>query len=96
MGLGLHGGGLALAKYLISQKAILTITDLKNVSELELSLKQLKKYNNIKYTLGRHDIKDFKNQDLIIQNPGVASNSKYLKIAKKNNIIIVNEAVMFR
>ena len=95
MGLGLHGGGLALAKYLISQKAILTITDLKNVSELELSLKQLKKYNNIKYTLGRHDIKDFKNQDLIIQNPGVASNSKYLKIAKKNNIIIVNEAVMF-
>lgn len=95
MGLGLHGGALAVVKYLLKNKAILTITDIKTVNELKTSLDKLSKYKNIKYTLGRHDIKDFKNQDLIIQNPGVPTDSKFLKIARKNNIPIVNEAVMF-
>ena len=95
MGLGLHGGALSVVKYLIKKKSILTITDLKNSSELKLSLDKLSKYKNIKYTLGRHNIKDFKNQDLIIQNPAIPNNSKYLKIARKNNIPIINEAVMF-
>ncbi len=95
MGLGLHGGGLALAKYLRKEKALLTITDLKKEQELKASLSKLAKYKDIKYTLGRHDIQDFKEQDLIIQNPGVPSHSPYLKVAQENNIPIVNEAVMF-
>ena len=40
MGLGLHGGGLALAKYLRKEKALLTITDLKKEQELKASLWQ--------------------------------------------------------
>jgi len=95
MGLGLHGGALAVVQYLLKNKAILTITDTKTVNELKPSLDKLSKYKNIKYTLGRHSIKDFKDQDLIIQNPGVPTDSKYLKTARKNNIPIVNEAVMF-
>lgn len=98
MGLGIHGGALALAKWLLKRKARLTITDLKDAKQLKKSLDELEKvsaYKDIKFTLGRHDLADFANQDLIIKNPGVPQNSKYLKHASKKNIPIVNEAVMF-
>lgn len=98
MGLGLHGGALAVVEWLLKNKAQLTITDLKNSQQLKPTLDKLKKlsaYKNIKIVLGRHDSKDFLDQDLIIQNPGVPRNSKYLDIARKQNIPIINEAVMF-
>src|SRR3989339_634894 len=98
MGLGLHGGALALLKWLLKKKAILTVTDLKTKRQLQASLAKVSKLagaKNIKYSLGGHQLKDFKNQDLIVQNPGVPDKSIYLTEAKKNSIPIVNEAVMF-
>ncbi len=98
MGLGLHGGGVSVVKWLLKHKAQVTITDLKTATELKLSLNKIKKLpgaKNIKYTLGRHELADFTNQDLIIQNPGVPMNSVYLKKARTLGISIVNEAVMF-
>lgn len=98
MGLGLHGGALALVRWLLKHKAVLTITDLKTKKQLKDSLDKIAKWpgsEKIKYTLGFHDKKDFQDQDLIVQNPGVPSDSVFLQEAKKNNIAIVNEAVMF-
>lgn len=98
MGLGLHGGALAVVKWLLKHKAILTITDIKTARQLRPTLEKIKKFPNslnIKYRLGGHNLVDFKDQDLIVQNPGVATNSPYLLAARKNNIPIVNEAVMF-
>ncbi|MDD5749546.1 MAG: UDP-N-acetylmuramoyl-L-alanine--D-glutamate ligase [Patescibacteria group bacterium] len=98
MGLGLHGGALAVLEWLLKNKAILTVTDLKNRSQLRPALDKIKFFKgseHIRYTLGRHDVRDFKDQDLIIQNPGVPRDSIYLAEAKKNNIPIINEAVMF-
>jgi len=98
MGLGLHGGALSVVKWLLKHKAVITITDLKTKVQLKDSLDKLSKLarsKKIKYTLGRHNVSDFINQDLIIKNPGVASDNKFLKVARKNNIAIVNEAVMF-
>lgn len=94
MGLGLHGGAVAVVKWLLKNKAQLTVTDIKTKAELKLSLDKLKNAK-IKYTLGKHDLKDFKDQDLIVQNPGVPSQNKYLKQARRQGIPIVNEAVMF-
>lgn len=98
MGLGLHGGGLAVVQWLLKHGASVTVTDTKSAKDLKTTLDKIKKIagsKNIKYTLGAHDKKDFQNQDLIIQNPGVPKESLYLKIAKRNNIPVVNEAVLF-
>ena len=88
MGLGLLGGALNDAIFLADCGAILTITDLKSEQELAPSLKKLKKYKNIKYVLGRHDLADFQTADFIIQPGNVPVNSPYLLEAQKNNIPI--------
>ncbi len=95
MGLGLLGGGLGTAKYLAKSGASLLITDLKTRQELKESLKELKKFKNIQYVLGRHRKEDFKRADLIVKNPGVSNNSPYLKVAKQNNIPIETDTSLF-
>jgi len=94
MGLGLQGGGVNIAKWLVKNKAQVLVTDLKNSHQLSSSLKKLKGLP-IKFILGRHRKEDFEKADLIVQNPGVPNDSKYLKIAKNNNIPIENEAGIF-
>jgi UDP-N-acetylmuramoylalanine--D-glutamate ligase len=94
MGLGLLGGATNDAIFLARCGAELTITDLKTEKELKLSVQKLKKFKNIKYVLGRHDLNDFKNADMILQPGNVPENSIYLKEAKKNNIpIYVSESL---
>jgi len=96
MGLGLHGGALAVIKWLLKHKAIVTVTDLKTKKQLKSSLDVLSNWEDkIKYTLGKHSMDDFVDKDLIIQNPGVPKNNKFLDRARQNNIPIINEAVMF-
>jgi UDP-N-acetylmuramoylalanine--D-glutamate ligase len=88
MGLGLHGGGLESARYLFRHGAILTVTDLRDEKTLAQSIDQLEAScvgspgNAIRYVLGRHDIDDFKNADMVIKNPGVRPDSPYLLAAR--------------
>jgi len=88
MGLGLHGGGLESARYLIRGGADLTVTDLRDEKILAASIEQLEASrgggsgNAVRYVLGRHEIDDFKNADMVIKNPGVRPDSPYLKAAK--------------
>ena len=98
MGLGLHGGAFQVVKWLLKQGAIITITDLRSATILQPTLDKIKKLprsRQISYVFGQHRLADFKNQDLIVQNPGVSPNSKYLVAARSAHIPIVNEAVMF-
>lgn len=95
MGLGLHGGGVGAVKFFAKQNARVLVTDLRTRSELKESLSKLKEFKNIKYVLGKHRVKDFKNTDLIVKNPGVPKNSKYLKIAKKHKIPINTDIGLF-
>ncbi|PIS05605.1 MAG: UDP-N-acetylmuramoyl-L-alanine--D-glutamate ligase [Candidatus Buchananbacteria bacterium CG10_big_fil_rev_8_21_14_0_10_42_9] len=95
MGLGLHGGGLAVTRWLAERGADLTVTDLKSKSELKESLDKLKKYKNIKLILGRHRNADFVNCEMVIRNPAVPNNSKYLALAKKSGAVVHNEASLF-
>lgn len=94
MGLGLHGGGVAAARWLIRHGASVTVTDLRDRKALKSSLEKLKGLN-IKYALDGHNAEDFKKADIVVQNPGVPYNSPYLKIAKKLGAEIVNEATLF-
>jgi len=94
MGLGLHGGGVGVAKFFCNQGADVLVTDLKTKEQLEESIKKLKKFN-IKYTLGKHEIDDFVTADLIVKNPDVPNSSPYLEIARKNNIKIETDINLF-
>ena len=82
MGLGLHGGGMESARYLAARGAEVTITDLRDEKILSPSIERLKEFP-IRYVLGRHEMDDFKNADVVIKNPGVRLDSPYLKAAKK-------------
>ncbi len=95
MGLGLLGGALNDAIFLSEAGAILTITDIKTELELQPSLNKLKKYKDIKYVLGRHDLEDFKNADFILEPGNVSPESIYIKEAEKNNIPIHTSESLF-
>ncbi len=97
MGLGLHGGGVASVNWLVKHGAKVTVTDLKTRKELQPSIKAIKRYSDkaIKLILGKHREIDFNQADLVVQNPGVPRESKYLKIARKTGILIENDASIF-
>jgi UDP-N-acetylmuramoylalanine--D-glutamate ligase len=88
MGLGLHGGGLESARYLLRHGADLTVTDLRDEKTLAASIEQLETSRSvvpggaIRYVLGRHETDDFRNADMVIKNPGVRPDSPYLKAAR--------------
>ncbi|MDR2792854.1 MAG: UDP-N-acetylmuramoyl-L-alanine--D-glutamate ligase [Treponema sp.] len=83
MGLGLHGGGLASARYLAAHGADLTVTDLRDEKTLAPSLERLQGFRNIRYVLGGHETVDFENADMVIKNPGVCPDSPYLQKARR-------------
>jgi len=82
MGLGLHGGGLESARYLAGKGAIVTVTDLRDEKTLEPTMEKLKSFP-IRYVLGKHEIEDFQNADLVVKNPAVRPDSPYLQAAKR-------------
>ena len=94
MGFGLHGGGKGAAKFFAQQGARVLVTDPKTRKELKDSVDELKGYK-INYVLGKHRVGDFKNTDLIIKNPAVSKDSKYLKIARKNKVPIETDVGLF-
>ena len=94
MGLGLHGGGVGVAKFFANLGARVLVTDLKSKTKLAPSIKKLEDYD-IEYVLGRHRLKDFKKADLIIKNPAVPFESKYLQWARRNNIPVDTDIGIF-
>lgn len=100
MGLGLHGGGLAVATWLLRHGAEVTVTDLKTRQQLRSSLITLERAHRIgkgslRLVLGQHRARDFRSADLVIQNPGVPRESPYLNIARRAGVPIENEASLF-
>src|SRR3990167_264602 len=89
MGLGLHGGGVASARFFALAGARVLVTDLKTKPELASSLKKLAQYKNITYALGKHRKTDFTRADLIIRNTAVPNDSEYLKIARDRGTLFL-------
>ena len=94
MGLGLHGGGVATAKWLVKRGAVVTATDLRSKEVLASSIAALKTLP-ISYVLGQHNEVDFRTHNLVVVNPGVPRESKFLAIAKKEGKRIENDASLF-
>ncbi|MCI5050814.1 MAG: UDP-N-acetylmuramoyl-L-alanine--D-glutamate ligase [Candidatus Pacebacteria bacterium] len=86
MGIGLLGRGVGDIKFLASCGADIIATDLKSEEKLKKSLRQLKRYKNISYTLNKHSIGDFRGRDMIIKGSGVPLENKYIDTAESENI----------
>jgi UDP-N-acetylmuramoylalanine--D-glutamate ligase len=94
MGLGILGGGVATARWLIEQGAILTVTDMKNEEALKTSLEKLKNLD-IKFVLSEHKEEDFFNNEIIVLNQDIAADNKFVEIARAHGKIIENELTLF-
>lgn len=88
MGLGLLGRGVGDAAFLAECGARLMVTDLKSRKELASSLAKLKKFKNIRYCLGKHDVRDFLDCDMVLKAAGVPIDSPYITAARKKGIPI--------
>ena len=95
MGLGLFGGGVGVAEYWASQGKEVLITDLRDSKTLAPSLEALKKFDNIEYVLEKHRESDFTNTDLLIVNPAVKPNNKFLKLTQQTGIPVTTEIGIF-
>ena len=96
MGLGLLGGGIAAAKWLVKHGAKVTVTDLKDKKTLAPSVKSLgTAAKKIRLVLGKHNESDFKNHDIVVVNPAVPRPSPFLKIARGSGAALENEASLF-
>ncbi|MEK6765694.1 MAG: UDP-N-acetylmuramoyl-L-alanine--D-glutamate ligase [Planctomycetota bacterium] len=94
MGLGLFGGGVGATKFLVSQGAEVTVTDLKSAEELSASLKLLNGLP-VKFRFGKHDEEDFADVDLLVVSPAVPDDSRFLQSAFENNVHIDSELNIF-
>ncbi len=81
MGLGLNGGGLASARFLAESGAIVTVTDMKDETDLADSIAALEGLP-IRYALGGHELEDFRSADLVVKNPAVRPDSPFLQAAR--------------
>jgi len=95
MGLGLLGRGVGDTKFLAECGADLIVTDLKSEAELASSLAVLKDYPAIRYTLGKHDLEDFRDRDFILKAAGVPLHSPYIEEAERAGIPIKMSASWF-
>jgi UDP-N-acetylmuramoylalanine--D-glutamate ligase len=80
MGLGLHGGGIASARFFAKAGAEVTVTDLRGPETLEPAMCQLGAFP-VRYVLGAHYEEDFAGADIVIKNPAVRRDSPFLKLA---------------
>ncbi len=98
MGIGLHGGGVSMIKWLARQGAKVVATDKKTKEALASSLKKLGKLvesKKVKLIVGRHRIDDFRSADLVIKNPSVPWKNVYIQQAQKRGIPVEMDSSLF-
>lgn len=94
MGLGLHGSGIAAARYAAQHGAIVRVTDLRSAEILAPSIQALAGLP-IEYVLGEHRNQDFLWAEVVIRVPGVRRNSPYLQLAREHGASIELEIAFF-
>ncbi|EKD58585.1 MAG: hypothetical protein ACD_56C00093G0009 [uncultured bacterium] len=95
MGIGLHGGGVAVVKFLAAHGAKVIATDLRSKEQLKASLEKLKGIKNVQYVLGQHRMEDFSKVDMVIKNPAAQWNDKHIKFALENNVPVEMDSSIF-
>jgi len=105
MGLGIHGGGLGAAKWLLRQGARVTVTDLRGKAALETSVAALDQAvaarkakgekPSLRYVLGAHPEELFTDADMVIRNPAVPRGNKFIALAEAKGVRVESDIALF-
>jgi len=96
MGLGVHGGGLGVARYMARNGANVRVTDLRTADKMRVSMDALEAEGlKIDYTLGEHREDDFAWADVVVKNPAVPRESPWLALARGQSKPIEGEISIF-
>jgi len=95
MGLGHFGGGVAAARWLARQGAVVTVTDTADEDALAESLASLEDVSIDRFRLGGHAEEDFRTADLIVVNPAVRPGNRLLEIARRGGARLSSEIELF-
>lgn len=90
-GLGGFGGGVGTVRWLLRHGAQVVVSDQRPAQELRSSLAALTGLQ-FERRLGKQSVRDLKNIDLVIVNPGVPRDHVVLKEAKRRGIVVANIA----
>jgi UDP-N-acetylmuramoylalanine--D-glutamate ligase len=94
MGLGLHGSGIASARYAAQRGAQVRVTDMRSAEVLAPSVVALQGLP-IDYVLGQHRVEDFIWAEVVLHVPGVRRTSPYLQVAREHGAQIEQEIALF-
>ena len=95
MGLGRFGGGLDAAKFAAKASAKVIVTDLASPEQLIDPVKELVTYSNVKFHLGAHEKEDFETSDIVIANPAVPYDNKFLQISRDAGRHVTSQVNIF-
>ena len=93
IGLGILGGGVSIANWLIKQKAEVAIFDSKPKEYFSDSIKQIK--GNVKYIFENCNEEEIRNADIIVINQAVPPTNPLVMLAEKIGKPIYNESKIF-
>ncbi len=95
MGLGRHGGGVAAARWLAGQGALVTVTDQASAESLSESIAALADVEITRWSLGGHQECDFSSADLLVVNPAVRMDNPWVARAAAAGVRITSELELF-
>lgn len=95
MGLGSFGGGAGAVQFLAARGAIVTVTDLRNESQLAEAIAALRQTPPAHWKLGRHEETDFTEADLIVVNPAIRRDHPLLRSANSRGVPLTSEMNLF-
>ncbi|MEE8469615.1 MAG: UDP-N-acetylmuramoyl-L-alanine--D-glutamate ligase [Planctomycetota bacterium] len=94
MGLGLFGGGVSAARWLVRRGARVTVTDLRDADTLAQALEDLGDLD-VRLVLGEHRQEDFVGAALVVANPAVPPASPWLQSARAAGVLVSSEMELF-
>jgi len=95
MGLGHFGGGVAAARWLARQGALVTVSDAADEHALADSLPPLADAPIAAIHLGGHRAEDFQRADIVVVNPAVRPDSPWLHAARQSAARLCTELELF-
>lgn len=94
MGLGSRQGGVGVARYLVESGAEVRVTDMRDEAALAASLDDLRGLP-LAYTLGEHREDDIRWADVVVRNPAVPRESRWLALARDLGKRVEMEMTLF-
>ncbi|MEO5927434.1 MAG: UDP-N-acetylmuramoyl-L-alanine--D-glutamate ligase [Patescibacteria group bacterium] len=97
LGLGQYpkGSGVSAALFFAKAGADVLVTDQKTQEDLAGNVAQLKKFKNVTFHMGGHDLKDIAWADLVVRNPRVRPSSPEMKEAARLGKRIESDVSLF-